>query len=265
VSQPATRPESLPVTLVVPCYNEEQSLRYLSNTLESVVRKLGDQYSLQVLFVDDCSTDGTWSVLRNIFGSDPRCRFIRHERNRGVAAAIQTGIANATTDVVCSIDCDCTYDPHELVGMIPLLTDDVDLVTASPYHPRGGVRNVPEWRLFLSRSLSGMYRVILHQKLATYTSCFRVYRRRALLPLRLDRPGFLGIAEMVGKLDLSGSKIVEYPTVLQVRLLGRSKMKVLRTIVGHLGVLASLIRLRLSGRTAGRMTQPQLHDSSSRS
>jgi polysaccharide deacetylase family protein (PEP-CTERM system associated) len=265
VSQPATRPDTLPVTLVVPCYNEEQSLRYLSNTLESVVRKLGDQYTLQVLFVDDCSTDGTWSALQNIFGSDPRCRFVRHERNRGVAAAIQTGIANATTDVVCSIDCDCTYDPHELVGMIPLLTDDVDLVTASPYHPRGGVRNVPEWRLFLSRSLSGMYRVILHQKLATYTSCFRVYRRRALLPLRLDRPGFLGIAEMLGKLDLAGSQIVEYPTVLQVRLLGRSKMKVLRTIVGHLGVLASLIRLRLSGRRNGGMTQPQLHDSSSRS
>jgi polysaccharide deacetylase family protein (PEP-CTERM system associated) len=257
------RADPLPVTLVVPCYNEEQSLRYLSNTLESVVRKLGRNYALQVLFVDDCSTDGTWAALQAIFGSDPRCRFVRHERNRGVAAAIQTGIAHATTEVVCSIDCDCTYDPHELVGMIPLLTDNVDLVTASPYHPRGGVKNVPEWRLLLSRSLSGMYRVILHQKLATYTSCFRVYRRRALLPMQLDRPGFLGIAEMLGKLDLAGSKIVEYPTVLQVRLLGHSKMKILRTIIGHLGVLASLTRLRLWGAKATGAGTPVLRDPSS--
>lgn len=259
---PAGQGDSLPVTIVVPCYNEEQSLRYLRNTLDSVVRKLGRRYALQFVFVDDGSTDETWAALQAVFGSDPRCRCVRHERNRGVAAAIQTGIAHAATEVVCSIDCDCTYDPHELVGMIPLLTDDVDMVTASPYHPQGGVKNIPAWRLLLSRTLSRMYRVILHQKLATYTSCFRVYRRHALLPLQLDRPGFLGVAEMLGKLDLAGSKIVEYPTLLQVRLLGHSKMKVLRTIVGHLGVLASLTGLRLLRPRTSGFAKPLLRDPS---
>lgn len=249
---------------MVPCYNEEQSLRYLSNTLDSVVRKLGSSYALRFVFVDDCSSDKTLSELHAIFGADPRSRFVSHQRNRGVAAAIQTGIAHADTEVVCSIDCDCTYDPHELVGMIPLLTDDVDMVTASPYHPRGGVRNVPGWRLLLSRSLSGMYRVVLHQKLSTYTSCFRVYRRQAVLPIELDRPGFLGVAELLGRLDLAGARIVEFPTLLQVRLLGRSKMKVLRTIVGHLGVLASLIRLRLFRPKSPGLGTPSLPDPSRR-
>lgn len=238
----------IPVTVVIPCYNEEQSLKYLANTLNSVERRLGDAYSLEIVFVDDASTDATWDTLLKLFGTDPRCRLVRHERNRGVAAAIRTGTEHASHEIVCSMDCDCTYDPHELVGMIPLLTADVDMVTASPYHPRGKVRNVAPWRLFLSKSLSAIYRRVLHQQLATYTSCFRVYRRSAVLPIRLEKSGFLGVAELLGRLDLVGSRIVEYPTCLQVRLLGRSKMKIIPTILGHIAVLALLAKVRLFGR-----------------
>jgi glycosyltransferase involved in cell wall biosynthesis len=178
---------------------------------------------------------------------------VRHEVNRGVALGILTGIRYAKTEIVASIDCDCTYDPHELGRMIPLLTDGVDLVTGSPYHPEGSVRNVPHWRLSLSKSASALYRLVLHQKLGTYTACFRVYRRSAALSVQLEYGGFLGVAEMIGKLDLAGSKIVEYPTTLNVRVLGHSKMKVARTIAGHLGLLLRLARLRLIG--GGRRTQ----------
>ncbi|HEU4698538.1 MAG TPA: glycosyltransferase, partial [Gemmatimonadales bacterium] len=235
------------VTIVVPCYNEELILPYLANTLESVRARLGRRYALQFLFVDDRSTDGTWPALQRTFGDRPDCTLVRHERNRGVAAAILTGIRAAHTEVVCSIDCDCTYDPHELERMIPRLAPGVAMVTASPYHPQGHVRNVPEWRLFLSRGLSAIYRHLLHHKLYTYTSCFRVYRRSALLGLRVERSGFLGVAETLGRLDLAGARIVEHPATLEVRMLGRSKMKILRTIVGHLGLVAELARLRLTG------------------
>jgi dolichol-phosphate mannosyltransferase len=103
---------------------------------------------------------------------------------------------------------------------------------------------VPRWRLTLSKTLSRMYRVVLHQRLATYTSCFRVYRRDAVAPTNIDHPGFLGVAEMIGKLDLTGSQIVEFPTTLAVRMIGRSKMKVLRTIAGHVKLLMELLLLR---------------------
>jgi hypothetical protein len=119
------------------------------------------------------------------------------------------------------------------------------MVTASPYHPEGAVRNVPEWRLSLSRCASFLYRQVLKQKLYTYTSCFRVYRRSALMKIRLDEDGFLGVTEMLGRLDLQGSKVVEHPATLEVRLFGRSKMKVFRTIRGHLKLLARLSMLRL--------------------
>lgn len=235
----------MPVSVVVPCYNEQESLPYLANTLRSVVDKLGDQYDFRFIFVDDSSSDQTWQTLHAVFGRNPRCTFVQHDRNRGVAAAIQSGLRSASTDIVCSMDCDCTYDPHEFGRMIPLLTDDVDVVTASPYHPLGSVKNVPRWRLFLSNGLSRLYRVILRQKLYTYTSCFRVYRRQATIGIPVVRGGFFGVAEMLGRLDLAGRRIVECPAELEARMLGRSKMKVLRTITGHLSLLFQLMMLRV--------------------
>src|SRR5690606_34938501 len=129
---------------------------------------------------------------------------------------------------------DCTYDPGELAHMIPLLQPGIDLVTASPYHPGGRVSNVPGWRLLLSKGASFLYRRALGQPLHTYTSCFRVYRRSAVLPIHLVEPGFLGIAELIGKLILRGGRIAEFPATLEVRMLGRSKMRVAKTIFGHL-------------------------------
>jgi polysaccharide deacetylase family protein (PEP-CTERM system associated) len=237
------------VTVVIPCYNEELILPYLANTLESVERQLS-QYEITFIFVDDHSTDDTWQALHRIFGERPNCVFVRHAHNRGVAAGIMTGIVRSTTEIVCSMDCDCTYDPHELAKMIPLLEDGVDMVTASPYHERGQVRNVPRWRLGLSRTLSQLYRLVLHQKLATYTSCFRVYRQSALTRVQITNPGFLGVAEMLGRLDLAGSVIREFPATLEVRMIGRSKMKIARTIAGHMRLLVQLALVRLRTRLA---------------
>ncbi len=244
--------ERTPVTVVVPCFNEEEVLSYLSNTLDEVKAELAGSYELSFVFVDDCSADDTLGELRRIFGEHPDCEIVRHTRNQGVAAAILTGIRAARTEVVCSIDCDCTYNPHQLGALIPRLEAGVDLVTASPYHPLGAVMNVPGWRLFLSKGLSRLYRATLRQKLATYTSCFRVYRRSAIVDLELEEGGFLGVAEMVGRLDLAGSRVVECPAVLEVRMLGRSKMKTLGTIGGHLRLLAKLWKLKLFRGLKGR-------------
>jgi polysaccharide deacetylase family protein (PEP-CTERM system associated) len=238
-------PARTPLTVVVPCYNEELILPYLANTLKSVTASMEKEYELSFVFVNDGSKDGTAEALPRIFGGWPRCTIHHHETNRGVAAAILTGIQCASTELVCSIDCDCTYDPHEAAQMVPLLRPGIDVVTASPYHPQGQVRNVPAWRLFLSKGSSFLYRRVLRQKLYTYTSCFRLYRRSAVLELKVRETGFLGVAEILGKLDLKGSRLVEYPAVLEVRMLGRSKMKTVRTILGHLKLMTRLLWLRL--------------------
>ncbi|MFO0428704.1 MAG: glycosyltransferase [Planctomyces sp.] len=230
-----------PVTLVIPCYNEEGSLPYLARTLEHLRGALASDYHLHVLFVDDCSRDNTRETLRALFADESDVRIVCHEVNKGVSAAILTGLEAATTDIVCSIDCDCSYDPHELLKMLPLMKPGVAMVTASPYHPNGRVKNVPGWRLCLSHGLSTIYRAVFGQKLSTWTSCFRVYRRSQILDLPLNESGFLGTAELAAQLCLHKREIAEHPAVLEVRLFGASKMKTLRTIRSHLRLLARLI------------------------
>lgn len=261
-SAPETKPKT-EITVVIPCYNEVAALPYLANTLRSVEGELGESgYRTSFVFVDDCSTDETRARLEELFGERGNVRIIGHETNQGVAAGIMTGLRAAETEIVCSMDCDCTYDPHELVRMLPLLTDKTDLVTASPYHPEGGVRNVPGWRLFLSKGASWLYRRTLNAKLSTYTSCFRVYRRSKVIDLPLDESGFLGVAEMLGRLDLAGGRIVEYPAVLEVRLFGFSKMKTARTIFGHLKLLSRLSKSRLFGKNRPIRTSLTTDDAS---
>ena len=244
-----------PISIVIPCFNEELILPYLSNTLVGVRNELSRQHDVHFVFVDDGSSDGTWTSLQNIFGGRADCTLIRHEVNRGVAATIMTGIRASESEVVCSMDCDCTYDPHELGPMVALLTPDVDMVTASPYHKQGKVLNVPEWRLFLSRTLSKMYGMVLRHQLATYTACFRVYRRSAVAEVPLSRAGFIGVAELLGRLDLAGSRIVEYPTTLEVRILGRSKMKIVKTMAGHIRLILELIGIRMFHRNDAAGTE----------
>ena len=236
----AARGPRTPFSIVVPAFNEEKALPYLKNTLAEVLPAFDATYDVRLVFVDDHSTDGTWAVMNDLFGGRPDVKLVRLPENRGVAGAILAGIREADSELVGSIDCDCTYDPRQLLPMIPLLTDRVAMVTASPYHPEGRVLNVPAWRLTLSKGLSFLYRRVLRNRLATYTACFRVYRRSAVKDVRLKNGGYLGVVELLARLDLAGETVVECPAVLEVRLMGHSKMKLARTVWGHAKLLAKV-------------------------
>ena len=242
---------AVPITIVVPCCNEEEGLSQLAVRLHALRDAFRPRYAVAFVLVDDGSTDRTWDIARELFAAWPDCTLVRHSQNRGVAAAIVTGTRAATSEIVCSMDSDCTYDPMQFLDLLPSLEDSVALVTASPYHRDGAVRGVGPVRLFLSRSLSRLYRVVLRPKLRTYTSCFRVYRRSVVLALQLRHGGFLGIAEMIGRIDQAGHDVVECPAVLETRRYGRSKMRILRTIIGHLGLVARFGAERLRARPAG--------------
>jgi polysaccharide deacetylase family protein (PEP-CTERM system associated) len=246
-AEPMPLAERPPVTLVVPLYNEEANIPYMRGTLLDLRRRLGSNYRIHFNLVDDGSSDGTWERLRERFADFPDCRILRHPKNAGVAAAILTGLRNAPTETVASIDCDCSYDPNDLEAMLPMIAT-ADLVTASPYHPDGRVFNIPPWRLFLSRTLSRMYSALLGKSIHTYTSCFRVYRKSAIEGLKVEHGGFLGVAEILIRLRLAGGRIVEYPNTLESRLFGESKMKIARTIWSHVGLLRELAAQKMLGR-----------------
>ena len=244
---PATGPA--PFTLVVPCYAETAVLGYTAEALDELAAGLFPR-ELRVVFVDDASPDNTFEELTRRFGGRPGRTVLRHEENRGVAAAIQTGLRAAETDLVGSMDCDCTYDPMLFAEMLPRFEaargEDprVAVLTASPYHPLGEVLHVPAWRLVLSRGLSAAYRGLLDAELHTFTACVRLYHRPAVAGLTLRHGGFLGVAEVVVELDRRGHRVLEQPARLESRLLGASKMKTLGTIRAHLGLLGRVAALR---------------------
>jgi len=235
---------TVPISVVVPCFNEAEGIRHLAESLQRFDEDMGSSYDVQYIFVNDGSTDETHTRLLAAFDDDVRCTIISHNRNLGVSAAIMTGLRFATCDIVCSIDSDCTYDPRQLLELIPHLGDDIDVVTASPYHPDGSVLGVPGWRLLISRIASILYQSVLKTDLYCYTSCFRVYRRASVAPLKVGNNGFVGTAELVWRCEINGRRVVEAPAVLRTRKFGVSKMNVLKTTATHLKLLSRIVLSR---------------------
>lgn len=232
------------LTIVVPCYNEEAALPYLHRTLMHFIEVTKATIAPNFVFVDDGSSDTTWAKLQTLFGSRDDCVLRQHAVNRGIAAAIVTGFAAATSDLVAVIDADCTFDPLQLTEMVPMLVDDIAVVAASPLHAGGRIANVPGWRLLLSRGAAFLYRMVLHHQLTSYTSCFRVYRRDAVMNLSIYNTGFCGVAEILARIDLAGRKIVECPAELETRLLGQSKINLLKTVWDHLRLITRIAAAR---------------------
>lgn len=233
------------ISIVVPCYNEEESLPQLNRVLQQLISTFEQSHEVETLLIDDGSADGTLAALERL-APDLRGRVLRHDRNRGIAEAYRTGFQAAKGDIMCTIDADCTFDPLELIPMLAeLAATGADLVVASPYHPQGRVEGVPGWRLILSRGASWIYRLLLPVKLYSYTPCFRVMRREAVERLRFDDPGFLGISQMLVSAILQGFKIVEWPITLRRRVTGVSKMRSLSVMRDHLRFMARLTLLKL--------------------
>ena len=233
------------ISLVVPCYNEEESLPQLKEVLLRLIPAFERTREVEILLVDDGSTDGTRAALERL-APEIRGRVLKHERNRGIAEAYRTGYREARGDIICTIDADCTFDPMELIPMLDkLLESGAGLVVASPYHPRGRVEGVPGWRLVLSRGASGIYRLLLPVKLYSYTPCFRVMRREAVERFEFEDPGFLGISQMLVSAILQGVEVVEWPITLRSRVTGVSKMRSLSVMRDHLRFMSRLLLLRM--------------------
>ena len=235
---------SLRATVVIPVYNEVDSAGKLCEALVDLEANL-PEYDFQFVVVDDGSSDQTVEVLRDLLRHRDNAVVIEHGVNRGIAAAIMTGVHYAGTEIVCSMDFDCSYEPKQLAKLLPLMTDQVDLITASPYHPDGAVLNVPKWRLLISRCASIAYRVVTGLNLYTYTSCFRVYRRSSILNMELRNEGFVGVAELLWRMHRRGANIIECPAVLSIREFGQSKMRVVQVTLQHLKLLSRAFLFRV--------------------
>jgi dolichol-phosphate mannosyltransferase len=248
---------SVLTSLVVPCFNEEAGIEQLCRKLEELVARLEVDGPVEVVFVDDGSTDGTRAAIE-AQARQLRFSIVSHDRNRGLGAALRTGFLHAAGEEVVTLDSDCTYDPAQVPELLAPLRDGADLVTASPYHPRGRVVGVSGWRLVLSRGLSWLYWAVLPVRLYTYTSCFRAYRASRLRDLDAPDDGFLAVTQLLVNAIERDMRVVEVPAVLTTRRFGQSKIRVVRVAWSHLGELVCLLRRRITGQKPPHRTrQPQ--------
>jgi dolichol-phosphate mannosyltransferase len=232
------------VSVVIPCFNEEDCLDRLEQRL-GVAYGSTDEYEWETVLVDDGSTDRTPEMLQAIAARTPDTLVVTHSENRGLGAALRSGFQATTGELIVSIDSDCTYDPERIPQAVDaLLAAEADILLGSPYHPEGATSNVRPWRLFLSQSLSRTYRVLVSRDIHTFTSVFRVHRREVVEDCAFRSDDYIALTEMLVCALRRGYKAIEFPTVLRVRTAGASKMKILRTCARHGGMIA---RIALGG------------------
>lgn len=239
----------LSLSIIMPCCNEEEAIRLLPERLFPTLQRLSTDYDVELILVDDGSTDGSWVQLVTVRDQAAPWRVIlgRHPGNRGLGAAIRTGYGLASGQIVVTLDADGTYPFSIIEPLVAAVEADADVATASPYHRAGGVKGVAPWRLLFSRGASLCYQALVDRHIATYTAMVRAYRTEVLAGAMADAPGFLHSAMTLVEARRRGARVVEVPAILASRRVGISKARVAQITRSHLGYMRQIALLRLTG------------------
>jgi dolichol-phosphate mannosyltransferase len=246
------------VWLALPAYNEADNLPPL---LSRVHAAWSGRFPFHVLVVDDGSRDGTAAVAEAAAQRLP-VEVIRHERNRGLAAAIRTGIQEACRhaadgDVIVTMDADNSHPPELVPEMFTQLEAGYDLVIASRFVRGGKEEGVPWRRRLLSRAAGLVFKCVCPiPGVRDYTTGFRAYRAallKELLSIYGDRlieaQAFSVMTEILLKARTVRPRITEVPLVLRYDLKeGASKMRLGRTLRDYARLLGREVRLRKPAR-----------------
>jgi len=249
------RTDSAPVTVIVPCYNEEDGLPALLMRLRKM--RTNGASGWHFLFVDDGSTDNTFGRLLSAARSESWIEVVRHHENLGLGAALRTGFAHARSPIVCTIDSDCTYPPEKLPELADLVSSGSEIVTASAWHPESATAEGSRIRIQLSRMVSALYKLLIGQDVYTFTCLFRAYRRDSIQDIHFRSNGFAAVAEMMLRAMLAGYRVAEVPMRLESRRFGESKLKVSDAIVAHCRLLL-MTALMVSTRQARGLRKEKL-------
>ncbi len=228
------------ISFVFPAFNEGENLKRFPAEVFPVFDKLGEPY--EIVIVDDGSSDDTYAVASSL---GERVRVVKHERNKGLGAAVRTGIANAHGDLVITMDTDLTFSPD----LVPALLErfkkgDVDVVNGSPKLAGYG-KDIPSYRVAVSFLSTVVYSIVFGRWLTAISPIFRLYRRADLVDLPLQSTGFDINAEILFLLVRQGKRIAEVPAPLTQRVHGVSKLDYKKEMKRHLRLVWRMIKMRL--------------------
>jgi glycosyltransferase involved in cell wall biosynthesis len=211
------------ISVFFPAFNDEGSIGSLVADALALLPALTDDY--EVIVVNDGSTDGTAEVLEELARREPRLRVVHHGVNRGYGAALRTGFASATKELVFYTDGDGQYDVKELAALRPLLAAGVDIVNGYK------IQRADVWR---RKAIGALYNRIAHLLFSIPirdVDCdFRLMRRRAFEGLELVSSSGSICVELVHKLHRAGRTFAELPVNHYPRAHGRSQFFTLRRV-----------------------------------
>jgi dolichol-phosphate mannosyltransferase len=215
------------LSIVVPVFDERETLAMLHGELCEVASAQG--LDLEVIFVDDGSSDGSWEAIEEIAAKDARVRGIRFRRNFGKAAALNAGFQEAHGDFVFTMDADLQDDPHEIPKFLEEMSKDLDVVSGWKK-----VRHDPWHKVLPSRVFNAMVGYLTGVRLHDHNCGFKCYRREIFDEIRL----YGELHRFVPVLAAArGWKVGETVVQHRPREYGRSKYGLYRIVKGFLDLL----------------------------
>tara|TARA_Y100000590_G_C15635702_1_gene982908 strand:- start:681 stop:1379 length:699 start_codon:yes stop_codon:yes gene_type:complete len=197
------------ITVIIPCYNEK-------NTINQIVDKIKnlENINIQIIIVDDYSSDGTREILKNKIESKVD-KIIYHDKNKGKGAAIKSSLNSINGEIIIIQDADLEYDPKDYFNLLkPFDLNKVNVVYGS--RVLGRIKNqknsfIKNFRIFGNYVLTKLSNFFNNQNLTDAHTCYKVFRSEIFFKLNLKEDDFAFCPEVTTKLSKLNQKIVEVP------------------------------------------------------
>jgi glycosyltransferase involved in cell wall biosynthesis len=196
------------LSVVIPAYNETATIR----DIVKLVMAVDVGMEKELVLVDDCSTDGTRDILNQLAAEHPGWRILFHEHNQGKGAALRTGFAAATGDIVVIQDADLEYDPRDYPVLLgPILEGRADVVFGSRFLGGGPHRVCYFWHYMGNKLLTTLSNMMTNLNLTDMEVCYKVFRREVLQGLIIQEARFGFEVEITAKVAHRKWRIYEVP------------------------------------------------------
>ena len=200
------------LSVLIPVHNEE-------STTEEVIRRVSEVdlngMEREIIVIDDASTDGTAGKLEQYRGR-PDLVLLSHEANRGKGAAIRTGLASVTGDIVIIQDADLEYDPSEYPKLVaPIVEGEADVVYGSRF--KGRVEDMALPNLVANKILAWAATLLFFRRVTDEATCYKVFRADLLRSFDLKCERFEFCPEVTAKTLKGGYRLVEVPITYRAR------------------------------------------------
>ena len=198
--------QDVTLSIVIPCYNEKASIR----TIVDKVREAPVAHK-EIIIVDDCSTDGTSEVLDTEI-APLVSKVIHQKQNGGKGAALHTGFAAATGDIVIIQDADMEYDPNEYARVIePICNDEADVVYGSRFAETKRYDDAYKQNIAANLFLTRLSNLFTGLKLTDMETCYKAFRREIIQSIELKEKLFGFEPEITAKLASRKVRMAEVP------------------------------------------------------